>query len=82
MSGLEQIAAIVGLTDFGLRSVSLVYNAIKDLKNVPEEIEDIRVEIEILQQCLIQFQIQTADSDHVATVVERFGLPTVLRHCE
>jgi hypothetical protein len=82
MSGLEQIAAIVGLTEFGFRSIFSLYNAIKDLRNVPEEIESIQVEIGVLRQCLIEFQIQTADNEHIAAAVKRFGFPRALEHCE
>lgn len=82
MSGLESFAAVLGIADVGLRSVSLLYDSIKELRSVPKVIAGLKDEIEALLKCLSGLQeILTAADDSTRALVQRFGLPEAAKSC-
>jgi hypothetical protein len=81
MSGFETIAALIGVADVSVRSISALYNAIQDIRSAPKEIESLAAELHVLQQCLFQLRfLEKADSNTRAATRD-FGLPTAIRLC-
>lgn len=52
MSRLETVAAAVGITDVALRGVVTLYNFVRDLEGVPEEVQNMRREVTALERIL------------------------------
>ncbi|KAF2655747.1 hypothetical protein K491DRAFT_778558 [Lophiostoma macrostomum CBS 122681] len=82
MSGFEVLAAALGTVDVGLRSISLLYDSIKDLKSAPKEITRLRADLEGLQICLsgLDTLLQSANNA-TSALVRRFGLPEAAKSC-
>ncbi|KAF2189150.1 hypothetical protein K469DRAFT_701733 [Zopfia rhizophila CBS 207.26] len=82
MPGLESLAAALGIVDVGLRSVSLLYDSIKELKSTPKVIAGLKDEIEALRKCLsgLEELLKPAD-DSIRALVQRFGLPEAAKSC-
>lgn len=82
MPGLRSIAAALGIVDVGLRSVSLLYDSIKELRSVPKVIAGLKEEIEALSKCLAGLEelLRPAD-DSVNALTQRFGLPEAVKTC-
>lgn len=82
MTGLESVAAALGIVDVGLRSVSLLYDSIKELRSAPKVIAGLKKEIEALGKCLTGLEelLKPAD-DSINALVQRFGLPEAVKSC-
>lgn len=76
MSGLQELAAIVGITEATFRSISFLYNFLKGLQHAPREIETLRDEAASLNQTLYTLlkAVAVADID-ILTRARDIGLP-------
>lgn len=81
MSGLQEIAAILGIAESTFRSISKLYAFLAELKHVPFEIERLREETETLKRTLLSLSfLQFADED-TRRLVQRIGLPATVGRC-
>ncbi|KAH9873165.1 hypothetical protein J1614_005563 [Plenodomus biglobosus] len=81
MSGLETIAALIGIADVSFRSISALYTAVQDIRSAPKEIESLAAELKVLRHCLLQLRfLEKADSKTRAATRD-FGLPTAIKLC-
>lgn len=81
MTGIQEVAAILGMAEVGLRSISCLYNLVKGLQNVPVEIETIRVEILTLDRTLSMLASLTRTNDDLLQCADRVGLPDAVNRC-
>lgn len=81
MSGLQEIAAIIGVAEVSFRSICSLYEFFKDLKNVPKEIEAIRGETFALQQCLSELRYLQDVDEKIHAAVRRTGLSQAVTNC-
>ena len=82
MSGLQELAAIIGITEAAFRSISSLYSFVKDLQNAPREIQTLRDETSSLNQSLLTLlkAVSRADID-VQTIAGDIGLPNAIHRC-
>lgn len=82
MSGLQEIAAIIGITEAAFRSISSLYNFVKDLQNAPREIQILREETACLNQSLFTLlkAYSSADID-IQAIASDIGLPNAIHRC-
>lgn len=81
MSGLQEVAAIIGIAELSLRSISALYDLVGELKTVPQEIARIQNESSTLTQSLLALEHIIADNGEAKAIVQRIGLPTAIRNC-
>jgi hypothetical protein len=81
MSGLESVAAIIGITDAAFRSISLLYESFEDLKTAPREVQSLKRELGTLQHCLTQLKHLSTRDEKALSVIKGFGLQEVLELC-
>jgi len=81
MSGLQDVAAIIGIAEASFRSISSLYDFLKSLKDIPKEVSFLEQETRVLQKCLAGLDIlKTADEQTRATV-KHIGLPQAVENC-
>ena len=81
MSGLQEIAAIVGIAELSIRSISSLYEFVSSLKHVPKELRRLQSEISTLVQSFSALDyLDSADSETKA-IVQRVGLPAAIASC-
>lgn len=82
MTGLESLAAVLGIADVGLRSVSLLYDFIQELRSIPKVIARLKKEIKALGKCLVGLEeLLKPAHDSINAIVQRFGLPEAVKSC-
>jgi len=81
MSGISELAAIIGVADVGFRCISRLYDFLRDLESVPTEIEAIRRETYSLQHCLSELSYLKHVSDDLRQVVGNTCLPQLILGC-
>ena len=81
MSGLESVAAIIGITDTAFRSIFLLYECFEDLKTVPREVQSLKRELGSLQHCLTQLKYLSTKDEKALSVIKGFGLQETLENC-
>jgi hypothetical protein len=81
MSGLQEIAAVIGLTEVACRAISSLYDFIKDLQNAPLEIERIKAETATLDRTLRY--LSSLDTAHLelGDISQRTGLALAVNRC-
>ena len=81
MSGLQEVAAIVGIAEVSFRSILSLYEFVRELKHVPKEIERLRSEMSILTRSLSALSsFLVADSD-AQSICQKIGLQEAIARC-
>jgi hypothetical protein len=75
------IAGVVGIADVAVKGITTVYRHIKELKDVPEEIESICTELTTLDQAINGLDFLKTADDGVKGAVKSSGLPHALQQC-
>jgi Na+/phosphate symporter len=76
-----EVSAVLGIADISFRGISALYDFVKDLRNVPKEVERIKREICALQKCLTQLSsLRLLDSESRAAL-HQVGLPEAVERC-
>ena len=81
MSGLQEIAAVIGIADAAFRSICSLYDYARDLKNAPKEIKTILNETSTLRLCLEELRILNSADEEVQATVRRIGLRRAVVDC-
>ena len=81
MSGLQEIAAILGIAETGFRAISRLYEFVMDLQHAPLEIENIRLETSMLQRTLSVLSSLAEEDVDVHRFARRIGLPCAVDRC-
>jgi hypothetical protein len=81
MSGLETVAAVIGISDAALRAISLFYETIDDLKKAPRDIQVLKSEIGGLQECLLQLKRLSTQDEKALSTIKNFGLRDIVDNC-
>lgn len=83
MSGLQEIAAIIGVAEVSIRGISRLHKLLKDLKNAPKEIETLREETSGLYQTLSALQglIEKSNVDDIGPLAQELRLISSLNRC-
>ena len=82
MSGLQELAAIIGLAETAFRSISSLYSFLKDLEHAPKEIESLLSETLALNGTLSALLDALAGADScIGSVAQRIGLPRAIDRC-
>ncbi|KAK5692083.1 hypothetical protein LTR97_011256 [Elasticomyces elasticus] len=82
MSGVGEIASIVGLTDVALKGVHGLYNLIRDLRNVPEELQGLYDETASLQDKIARLEFLKGKDQAVSAEVAAVGIDAAIEKCE
>jgi hypothetical protein len=79
MSGLETVAAVIGISDAALRAISLFYETIDDLKKAPRDIQVLKNEIGGLQECLLRDIVDNCAGacETLQTAIQKWSGPGV-----
>jgi hypothetical protein len=75
MSGLDAAAAIIGISDAGIRSIVGLCNFVKDLKDAPTQVQHIGSEAAALTQSLSGLSFLHQADEESRMEVKRIGLP-------
>ena len=81
MSGLEVAAAVIGISDAGVRSIIGLCNFVKELKDAPIQVQQIGNETAVLIQSLSGLQFLHQVDEEIRTEVKRIGLPQAVSDC-
>ncbi|RGP70126.1 hypothetical protein FSPOR_4238 [Fusarium sporotrichioides] len=81
MSGPQDIAAIFGLLELGIRSISTLYKFIHELRHIPTKIEQARAEIQALLPFLDEIQLIRATGLPSSIIIRRSGLGEAIAAC-
>lgn len=81
MAGLQELAAVVGIAEVGCRSISMLYAFLKDLREVPREVENIRIETSTLDQILSTLSRLASTNNDVLSFMDRVGLVQAVNRC-
>lgn len=82
MSGLQELAAIIGIAETAFRSISSLYCFLKDLEHAPKEIESLLSEAYALNGTLSALLEALASADICTrSVALRIGLPRAIERC-
>jgi len=75
------IAGVVGIADVAIKSIVTVYRDIKELHDVPDEVEAICTEITTLNKAIGALDFLKTADETVKTTVKDSGLPHALQQC-
>jgi hypothetical protein len=81
MSGPQDIAAIFGLLELGIRSISTLYKFIHELRHLPTKIEQAKTEIHSLLPFLDEIQLIRATGLPSSIIIQRSGLGEAIAAC-
>jgi hypothetical protein len=81
MSGPQDIAAIFGLLELGIRSISTLYKFIHELRHIPTKIEQAKAEIQALLPFLDEIQLIRATGLPSSIIIQRSGLGEAIAAC-
>lgn len=81
MSGLESVAAIIGITDAAFRRISLLYKTFEDWKTVPREVQNLKRELSGLHHRLPQLRELNTTDEKTLSAIKGFELQEVLEWC-
>ena len=81
MSGLQEIAAIVGIGESAFRSISALYNFLRSLHHAPADIANLQVQIAILEEILTALSAIEGLDGRTEELFEQIGLPQALYSC-
>ncbi|KAK5170527.1 uncharacterized protein LTR77_005115 [Saxophila tyrrhenica] len=81
MSGLQEIAAIVGIADAGFRSISALYDFLSSLRTAPAEIATLRNHISTLQRTLSVLSSVKGSNVRTQDLTRQVGLPHAIDSC-
>ncbi|KAK5728136.1 hypothetical protein LTR17_012144 [Elasticomyces elasticus] len=81
MSGLEVVAAVVGITDVAVRSISTTYNTVKAVQDAPTAIAKLSRETEAVVRILPGLKVLESASGHVQQLVKNVGLAEAVNEC-
>ncbi|KAK5679488.1 hypothetical protein LTS10_008306 [Elasticomyces elasticus] len=74
MSGVGEIASVIGLTDIGVKGIRGLHNLIRDLRNVPEDLQRLHEETASLQDRLAQLEFLKEKDQVVSAEVAAVGI--------
>jgi hypothetical protein len=81
MAGLQEAAAVVGILELSFRSICTLYDFLKELKEVPQQIERLLSEVTALKNILAALEyLQRADL-RTQAIIARFDTPAALGNC-
>ena len=78
---LQELAAVIGITEVALRSVSALYEFLKDLQDAPLEIERIKAEASTLERTLQYLSSLDAAYIELRDLSQRTGLAVAVNRC-
>ncbi|KAK4893349.1 hypothetical protein LTR27_008245 [Elasticomyces elasticus] len=81
MSGVGEIASVIGLTDVGVKGIHGLHNLIRDLRNVPDELRQLHGETASLQAKLAQLDFLKGEDDNVSAEVAAVGIDAAIEAC-
>lgn len=81
MAGLQELAAVIGIAEVAFRAISSLYDFVKDLQDVPLEIERIKAETSTLDQTLRYLSSLDATHIELCEISERTGLARAVNRC-
>lgn len=82
MACLADASAIIGITDVGLKGINFLYTYIKDLQNVPETVQTLREELELLCLNLNGLESLNEADDATQKEIRETGLFEALNKCD
>ncbi|KAK4892387.1 hypothetical protein LTR27_009043 [Elasticomyces elasticus] len=81
MSGLEVIAAVVGISDVAIRSIFATYDFLKDVHEAPGAIKQVRVEAAAVINALPGLDFLKNSNAEVQDLVKRVSLAEAVDQC-
>jgi hypothetical protein len=81
MSGLETVAAVIGITDVAIKGIAGLCDFISDLRDAPQRVQTIQQQVSALTQSLQGLQFLNDASEDVKKEVKTIGLPTSVNEC-
>ncbi|KAF2497646.1 hypothetical protein BU16DRAFT_320340 [Lophium mytilinum] len=82
MAGIGEALAIIGTADVGLKGINALYQYIKDLQDVPQQVGDIRTELERLEPCLRSLSVLKSADEATQKDLNDIGLAKALNDCD
>jgi hypothetical protein len=73
MSGIGEAASIIGVTELGLKGIGGLYRFLKEIKDVPEQLERLRGENDSLQNRLTKLSFLTEADQATLSEVQQSG---------
>ncbi len=82
MSGIQEIAAIIGLTEVAFRSISSLYDFIEDLRHATVELERIKAETSSLIETLLILSSRVDADTELQALSRQVGLAKAVYRCD
>ena len=82
MTGLQEIAAIVGLTEVAFRSIYSLYDFIEDLRHAPVELERIKAETSSLIETLLILSSHVDADTELQALSRQVGFAKAASRCD
>ncbi|KAK3617419.1 hypothetical protein LTR56_025289 [Elasticomyces elasticus] len=80
-AGFSEIAAAIGVAELALRSISRIYEFVRYLKDVPESVARLSVELSELNSCLSELVSLETSARPTRAVIQRLELSATVSRC-